>query len=314
LSEIAKSTDGGVTWTDKVQATLHTGAFTSIAFESGTNPSYGLAVGESKQSPYDSSEPLILYTNDGGENWIEPTISGLGKGSLNRVVYSGSDHFWACGDNGLVIEATHTGSTWSWALVGPPETNFEGRGMAMALPERGVLVGRTSAGAPAAYSLVMSNGSPTWSPRSLPSTVDILRDAVALGGYIYAVGRKTSGTTHSGVVLIYQNNAFAEVTTGSNFPSFTPWDTGFAPSTLYNSILNSIAIAPTTFDVWVGGDGGRVWQYERNTNAWILHKSQSSSHVTSMSFPQSDVGFVSLFRSLFPQQCVVRYKPGGWNQ
>jgi photosystem II stability/assembly factor-like uncharacterized protein len=100
---IMRTTDGGVTWgNDCTSNPLHaTSALEDVFF---TDPMNGWAVGWHSGGVFGSpSGDLLLYTNDGGDNWEDvsfPTYNGL-----NGVTAIDPENAWIVGDGGLIISA-----------------------------------------------------------------------------------------------------------------------------------------------------------------------------------------------------------------
>lgn len=93
---IAKSTDGGITWTK----TYPTDGLilTDVVF---INKTIGLAVGQAG---------TILKTTDGGSTWTAKT-SGTSK-NLNAIALTIQNHLWTVGDEGIVLRSIDTGESW----------------------------------------------------------------------------------------------------------------------------------------------------------------------------------------------------------
>lgn len=94
---IARTTDGGATWTR--QASGPAAILADVAF---TTSDTGVVVGE---------RGTILRTTDGGGTWTAvPSPTGE---TLNAVCLSGGGKALAVGDQGVVLRSTDLGATWS---------------------------------------------------------------------------------------------------------------------------------------------------------------------------------------------------------
>lgn len=103
IGVIIKSTDGGATWNQvnhPATMTLHTVQF--------VNESIGWACG----SKVESSEQrgVILYTDDGGENWSEQYVYDQ-VSSLYSLFFIDGLTGWAVGYNGIMVKTTNAGGT-----------------------------------------------------------------------------------------------------------------------------------------------------------------------------------------------------------
>jgi hypothetical protein len=71
------------------------------------------------------------------------------------------------------------------------------------------------------------------------------------------------------------------------------------------SVLSGTFLAS---NVWIGGQCGRIWQW--NGTTWAEHKSQTDSHIRGMSFVSGTRGYVSGQRLSDTQSVVVKYEGG----
>jgi photosystem II stability/assembly factor-like uncharacterized protein len=94
---IIRSTDGGNTWKNKSKPEFSESDFKGSFFE---NASLGWVVGDER----------ILFTSDGGVNWIEQTQqAGI---ELYGVDFVDVLRGWTVGENGTILHTTNGGSSW----------------------------------------------------------------------------------------------------------------------------------------------------------------------------------------------------------
>lgn len=95
------------------------------------SPSWSYRQGGHNQGLYmiDSSRGVIaadggrmMYTVD-GTTWIEADVPEDVRGDLRGVHFVDSNHGYACGDNGVVLETTTGGDSWTWINETNPITN-----------------------------------------------------------------------------------------------------------------------------------------------------------------------------------------------
>ncbi len=286
------------------------------AINFGGDEQHGVAVGKGT----DATTPKILRTDDNA-SWIDETDSVRYKDAdfykskhlweVDWAKDGASLDFWAVGDNGLIVHSTNGGDTWL-QVVPPGETfraitNFELKSVSFSMPGVGYFVGERpypAASSPnrgVAYRY--DAGAGTWTDVTpLDTSIKILTDVDVLGSVAYAVGRRTSGGVDSGVVLISTGSRFVQVAT----PPFVPECTvGESPAEV--EPLTEVEVLSTT-NVWIGGQCGRVWQW--NGSAWIEHKSQTDAHVWGMSFVSGTSGFISGQRRSNTQSAIVKYSGG----
>jgi len=93
---IAKSTNGGISWTKTFTTTNN--LLKDIVFY---NKNIGFVVGENG---------IVLKTINGGVDWQLKT-SGTTQ-NLNAIAGTGLNNIWAVGDSGLVVHSVDDGETW----------------------------------------------------------------------------------------------------------------------------------------------------------------------------------------------------------
>ncbi|NOT32219.1 MAG: hypothetical protein HOP15_17375 [Planctomycetes bacterium] len=313
---IGRTTDGGLTWAPVVGLQVRTPAgLPKAGLGAIDSDDAGTIVAVGGVDP-GAVLPHILRSSD-GLSW--DVIDGLGTevtlpsgyvlAPLRDVKLTGNGVAWAVGDNGLVLRSLDSGQTWQGFLL--PDTSVNLKGMAFALPKRGIVVGRVPvAGGTSAriYSVLGQFAVPIFSQLTIPAGCVTLVDAAAKASSIYAAGKIADPVLGDrGVLLTWNGSQFLEL---ASAPLFLPCTEGASPTTGEGSILDSLAIAPETGDLWVGGDCGMIWQYRPALDAWTEHKSQSSAHVLSIDFPNDldpgAVGYFSTFRQTEPHPVLVR--------
>jgi hypothetical protein len=75
-------------------------------------------------------------------------------------------------------------------------------------------------------------------------------------------------------------------------------------------ILNRIEVNQASGDIWVGGECGRVWSRRPPAvTSWEEHKSQSDSHIVSMSMTPGGYLYLGMFRASETNSAIVRWRP-----
>jgi photosystem II stability/assembly factor-like uncharacterized protein len=100
---IIRSTDGGNTWENKSKPEFSESNFKGSFFEYA---SLGWVVGDER----------ILFTSDGGTNWIEQ--AQVVGNELYSVDFVDSLLGWTVGENGTILHTTNRGASWSPQLSG----------------------------------------------------------------------------------------------------------------------------------------------------------------------------------------------------
>jgi photosystem II stability/assembly factor-like uncharacterized protein len=308
LYRIGRTVDGGATWAPVVGLDIHNAGLLAIdSDDSGTI----VAVGGVNNG---ASVPNILRSTD-GVSWQVLTSaeialpSGYVLAPLRDVKLTGNNVAWAVGDNGLVLRSLDGGLTWAGFLLPDPTVNL--KGLAFTLPKRGLVVGRVpgSGGSTArAYSVLGQSAVPIFGLLTIPTGCITLVDAAARGSSLYAAGKILDPVLgERGVLLAWNGAQFLEL---AGAPLFPPCTVGESTTTGEASILNALAFAAESGDLWIGGDCGTVWQYRPLSGTWTEHKSQSSAHVQAIDFPNDldagIVGYFTTFRQTEPHSVLVR--------
>jgi photosystem II stability/assembly factor-like uncharacterized protein len=316
---LALSTDGGKSY-DPVSPAPQFDQPYLHAVTMAANAMNGVAVGD---SPDESSTPKILWTQT-NDAWHTPTavvfLSAPG-GPGEEVFYRNKNlwevdwardaqqlDFWAVGDDGLILHSRNGGKTWAQFLP-PGETTvllhrFDLTSVSFSAPGVGIFVGRrpypTIDDPPRGVAYLYRASSGTWTDLT-PSDPKIffLTDVDTRGTQAYAVGTKRVGSEKRGVILTSTGARFVEV---QNAPTITECDIGANPTQV--EPLTEVEIASPS-SVWIGGQCGRVWQFDGSS--WTEYKSQTDSHVWGMSFPTADRGYVACHRENNTQSAIVRY-------
>jgi photosystem II stability/assembly factor-like uncharacterized protein len=210
---LARSTDGGRTWTPaSPEPQFGTGFLQAISF---VNPFVGVAVGDidNRPGPHEG-KPKILVTTDGGATpWLEPTNYVLNgdtvSTTLNDVTATGESQFWAAGNGGLILRTADGGDTWRQFI--PPGTTYasisdiEFLGVAFQNPNCGMFVGFRSNGAggqrPVAYGYRKNGIFPVWTNITPADTsISSFSDVAFVGNKFYVIGERA--TPNEGVVFV----------------------------------------------------------------------------------------------------------------
>lgn len=235
---IARSTDGGATWSVNHAANLSPQAvWGTSAADLWIADGYG----------------YILHSTDGGLTWahrepattLEPTFNGVWSHG-DTVVVSGLEfNTSALGWDGVLLRSVDGGATWTkWVNGDGPTDTFlldvsGGGGELWAAGTEWDRVPNTING----YLAHSTDGGATWSEISLDSTLVGELHGVwsAPGAGVYAVGGRNGGTgvvLHSGDGGAHWN---VETPTGGYFEGV--WGTGAG-------------------DVYAAGSGGAIWHFD----------------------------------------------------
>jgi photosystem II stability/assembly factor-like uncharacterized protein len=316
---LGQTTDAGVHWNEQdPEANPLYQNCRAIAFE--PTGQHGVAVGDWYTDPQtDTPRPKIRYTTDGAVNpWQEDVtiLAGVAylENDLFEATWAPNDVFWAAGTGGLILNSANGGQTWRQYLPSLSDFNqFTIEGLAFVNGSNGVFVGNWPTGGAAYHYQV---GPPaSWTTISLPSLppgeviTGLYNVEWDLGGSAaWAVGEKSVNDIREGIVL-------RSIWGGTSFGAFEQVNPGGFPRCVTggeldeSSVLTEAEIAPLTGDLWVGGMCGRVWVRRATTGNWFETKSQTSAHVTDISFRlegSQPVGYVNGYRSGPLQQCIVR--------
>ena len=116
---ILRTTDGGRTWLEQESGTSN--SIYSVHF---IDSSTGWVVGGriivrigllTEEETYMDEEPnvqTILYTNDGGENWIEQAGPDKWQHVLFSVIFVNDNTGWAVGSGGAILKTIDAGKNW----------------------------------------------------------------------------------------------------------------------------------------------------------------------------------------------------------
>ncbi len=307
----------GVTWVeqDPPPSPQHDENIRAVAFEPlGLK---GVAVGDWYTDPQtDTPRPKIRYTDNGGTTaWREDVSNGVLpsylENNLLEVTWVSGDVFWAAGTGGLILSSSDAGQTWRPSLPSIANFNqFTIEGLTFLDVSNGIFVGFWPNGTGSAYHY-KAGQPPSWTAISLPTGLTITGlydvDWNSSDAAVWAVGEKSGSTTREGIVLRSQWN-------GLSFDPFVEKNAGGFPlcnvgdDVEESPVLTEVEVDTGSGDVWVGGMCGRVWlaTLASGFNSWTLVKSQTSAHVTDMSFVTGSQAYVNGYRSGPLQQCIVR--------
>lgn len=347
LCRIAKTTDSGTNWNHDLNPPLFDPAGTpggfsggtlhAVTFASGTPSGRGVTVG-GKPSELDPNLPAIYYTKDAGATaWKKAvgfTLAGQPAAvadGLFDVTFAGwtptsKADYWAAGGKGFMLHSSDDGRTWTQFVPttgqGGQPTDIKISGVAFKDIDTGIFVGTNDPYPPGgpthAWAFQWKQGNPpSWTnvspPVSPPATYNVVAfsDVVIAGTTAYAVGEKIIGGVRSGVVMTssFSSGNFGTFTVLSGTPAFPlcvsnesadDWDT--------TPVLTEVEIHPTTGEMWVGGQCGRVWSRINGTWSTIPYQSQTDTNILGISFAGSSVyRYFTGHRVDFPQANVVRY-------
>ena len=327
---IAKTTDAGLHWVEQSPvADESLDQCWAIAFD--PNGQIGVAVGDPYTDPAtDTARPKIRYTLNGASTpWLENVTvrasAAYLDNSLRDATWTPGGRFWAAGTGGLIVRSADNGKTWISLLpAGEIDFNqFQIEGLAFLDASNGVFVGiRPDPSADGARHGVAYHYRETppgsWTAIAMPSLpaqekIRGLYDVEwnAANQSVWAVGDKYVSGVRQGIVLkaVWNGSSFGPFVEQENaqggFPRCVTGD-----ELAESAVLSEIEIAPVTNDVWVGGMCGRVWVRRAAAATWIELQSQTSAHVTDISFGQGQsglpFGFVNGFRTGQLQQCIIR--------
>ena len=147
---IFHTTDGGNNWEILRQDTVYD--YLDIVFMDAT---HGVVVGGLDDEPY---SPIVLYTNDAGQTWIEVTPN---FGYTLRAVTSVGNKLWAVGKFGTIIYSQDGGLTWELQNTPTQVTLFD---VEFSDESHGVAVGDSS------VVLYTNDGGNTWQRRTVQVT------------------------------------------------------------------------------------------------------------------------------------------------
>ena len=248
--EFMKSTDGGATW--NADHALPSATLRGMSF---ATPDTGFIAGSADNDP----QSLLLRTTDGGISWA-PIAHGT-TNALNGVQFINATTGWITGSGGTIMRTTDGGVTWD------PQTS--GTTSALGKPffvntQVGVVLG-------SAEILRTTDGGAHWSSTPEPSTllfdVDFADENV---GMIVGVG-----PGYSSLALRTTNGG---VSWSDKSPAGTFWRNGV------DVIDANTAVTVGYFDVLRTTDGGNTWRPEFAPNPKPL---------TGVAFTSATTGFAA---------------------
>ncbi|MFH0991901.1 MAG: YCF48-related protein [bacterium] len=141
--QIAKTTDGGATWTKKDSVTLKQSK--SIRFL------------DANQGIYGADSRTLRYTTDGGATWQTPTINGhpasvSQTGTIYAIRIIDATHAWALG-NKMIYFSADLGKTWTYiphSFTGTDtlfyDINFKDANVGYVVGYKGIVMKTTNGG------------------------------------------------------------------------------------------------------------------------------------------------------------------------
>ncbi|MFK7740658.1 MAG: WD40/YVTN/BNR-like repeat-containing protein [Planctomycetota bacterium] len=246
---IAKTTDGGTTWTEQQ------------AYESG--PNHGPSIHEIEAfdslrvvaitNKLNNTDPGVFWTNDGGATcWNSVNLGSIvGNGTIEDVCSAAIDTttlqptFLACGTiasgsswSGL-LKSTDSGATWT--QMPAPASNLRLYGIDAVGPTAVVVVGRDNNNRMAAWlTLTANSATPTWNNLFMGTPPSGRLNAVsATGGGLVAVGSGGRIFSYAAGLLVT-----------------APGSAGLTTEALY--------------DVDMASDNGFVWAYAVGNDSTVV--------------------------------------------
>ena len=196
LELLARTTDGGRTWTDVTpsgaRALLSRPDATEVFDVAGAERAYLAISTSTQQSAAAPSTTMLFMTSDGGRTWAEqPPASTTGIASL--LSFPDPEHGWLLMNSGgamgqdpvRVYRTSDGGAHWSLAAASPPvdgnsdtgiPVTCDKTGIAFASATAGWLSGNCTIGLSGAL-LVSHDGGSTWQPQPLPLPAGTCSDA-----------------------------------------------------------------------------------------------------------------------------------------
>jgi hypothetical protein len=309
---IARTTDGGTTWTEQravpqVSPDGKTGgAIQGLAFFDDlnvhTNDDNGVAVGAATNlnlnppyTPIQPGPPAVYYTLDGGEGsggacgWLPASVpSGLNGVQLNFACSSGSlgvgaNEFWACGTNNTVLHSTDGGM--QWAVDAPPQPTpplgsgpmtVNWRGIAFSSLTNGVVVGSVTTSSPfSVKGTAFRRDANGWTAIPITDSTGVTPLDTPLHA-VHALGSAAIAVGESGHVFAYIGGAFRKVD---------------AASALSQKLLLSVRLVANTpgNDVFVGGADGAFLR--RTAGVWSAVRGKTNGDIKSLWFMSPTFGY-----------------------
>jgi photosystem II stability/assembly factor-like uncharacterized protein len=211
---------------------------------------HGCAVGGGMQS----QQPIILTTNDGGENWTELLLDSYGE--LVSVQFINDSLVWACSRNGTLFKSTDGGFTWEeylhWAILNSRQMYF--------FDENKAIIGGSF------RQMITEDGWQTYDTVEFGMYDAVNRFAFADHEHGLAVGNNNFlVTSDGGYNWARINNRFSRI---AFFDQMNGW---IIPEQMNNYLLHS-------------NDGGSTWNEVQTDHEGSL---------VEMSFPDNLVGYVA---------------------
>ncbi|RQW79054.1 MAG: T9SS C-terminal target domain-containing protein [Geobacter sp.] len=247
--DIIHTTNGGIDWTTQ-QTPVH--AYLVGVFFVDAN--IGYAVGS--EGSFGNATPVILKTENGGEQWLRQT-SPVVKGGLSDVYFMSAEEGWATGTDSDTEEAvvlhTSDGATWVQSNHPVPQANLSA--IAFADAHYGWIVGSTLSYPYQPIILATSNGGQNWTEQTQPLTEGNLLDVFfANPDSGWAVGKNDTSaivlrTTNGGATWL--SAVAPEGNSASSVCFLTPAH-GYLAVNTWQSSSWSVAVHKTS-------DGGETW-------------------------------------------------------
>ena len=247
---IHKTTDGGNTWIDQ---------------------SSGYANGMSFNDTYVFSEDtvmmcglygIVIYTTDGGENWISNTVTGAGQ--LSSISFVGETGY-VTGDNGYIFKTDNMGESWT-QIASPTGTTLND--IYFITEDFGFVNGW-------GYIGYTHDGGQTWQqPQTFPSPYP----AWALREFSFV--NESVGYVCGDAGLVFKT-----IDGGKNWELMDN-----LPDEDNSSVQSIVALDENT--VYTCGHAGTIMHTLDGGDNWELMSSSSQNNLISMDFTPGGTGFI----------------------
>lgn len=255
IGMVIKSTNGGFTW--ELQDLLQIASIQPNSLDF-LDVDHGWIVGRTWQA-----NGRIIYTNDGGENWIESyTLEG---NSLNGICSIDQNNCWVVGDNGSILYYNGI----AWTEQSSSSTN-DLLSVYFIDANKGWTVGNEGT------IMHTSDGGINWATQTSGTTID-LKDVIFIdsyngwiaGGYsIYSIGTEA--------IILHTNNGG------------TTWETQLADTSFQ---LTGIAFAEDQTGWAVGS--GIIYKTTNGGDIWEVQNSGIDHYGLSVHFIDNNIGWIA---------------------
>ncbi|MHB0977227.1 MAG: YCF48-related protein [Candidatus Aquicultorales bacterium] len=180
---IARTTNGGTTWTNQSSGTMN--FLHKITFVDLNN---GWVVGE---------QGTILHTTNGGMTWSSQ-VSGTSN-YLAGVYFFNANDGWVVGQNGTVLKTDNGGVTWTSVSIGTTDYLDD---ITFLNQNTGWIVGQSG------HIRMTTNGGSTWTLQPTPVSTYVYSVDAVDATHVWASGQ-------NGVILKYDGTSWTQQTSGA---------------------------------------------------------------------------------------------------